>query len=82
MAGMASEPTTSLKRKMPDAAVDEIKASSSSTFLTHYVHVLAVLHSNSEPEKTLREVRNTEVAVLRITRHLEEDGFIEWERVE
>ena len=67
---------------MPDVAVEEIKASSSSAFLTNYVHVLAVLHSGSEPEKALREVRNTEVAVLRITRHLEEDGFIEWERVE
>jgi DNA-binding MarR family transcriptional regulator len=53
------------------------------TFLTNHAHVLATLHSN--PEKVLREVALevgiTERAVQRIIHDLEEDGFIERERV-
>ncbi|MCG8649539.1 MAG: MarR family transcriptional regulator [Pirellulales bacterium] len=53
------------------------------TFLTNHAHVLAVLHSN--PEKVLREVAAdvgiTERAVQRIIHDLEEEGFIERERI-
>ena len=53
------------------------------TFLTNHAHVLAVLHSN--PELVLRqvavEVCITERAVQRIVQDLEEDGFIQREKV-
>ena len=53
------------------------------TFLTNHAHVLAVLHNN--PEMVLRqvalEVGITERAVHRIVQELEEEGFIERERV-
>ena len=53
------------------------------TFLTNHAHVLAVLHAN--PDMVLREVALsvgiTERAVQRIVQDLEEDGFIERERV-
>ena len=53
------------------------------TFLTNHAHVLAMLHS--DPEIVLREVAVevgiTERAVQRIIHDLEEDGFIEKERI-
>ena len=53
------------------------------TFLTNHAHVLAVIHA--DPEKVLREVAVevgiTERAVQRIVQDLEEEGFIERERV-
>jgi len=53
------------------------------TFLTNHAHVLIVLHG--DPEMVLREVATrvgiTERAVQRIILDLEEDGFIERERV-
>ena len=53
------------------------------TFLTNHSHVLVLLHA--EPDLVLREVATrvgiTERAVQRIIRELEEDGFIERERV-
>ena len=53
------------------------------TFLTNHTHVLAMLHS--DPEIVLREVAAevgiTERAVQRIIHDLEEDGFIEKQRV-
>lgn len=59
------------------------KAPQGWTFLTNHAHVLAVLHS--DPEKVLREVATevgiTERAVQRIVQDLEEEGFVERERV-
>ncbi len=53
------------------------------TFLTNHSHVLVLLHG--EPDLVLREVAArvgiTERAVQRIIHELEEDGFIERERV-
>ena len=53
------------------------------TFLSNHAHVLAMLHS--DPEVVLRqvaaEVGITERAVQRIIHELEEEGFIERERV-
>ena len=53
------------------------------TFLSNHAHVLAVLHSN--PEMVLRNVAIkvgiTERAVQRIIQELEQEGFIERERV-
>lgn len=53
------------------------------TFLSNHAHVLAILHS--DPEIVLRqvavEVGITERAVQRIIHELEEEGFIERERV-
>lgn len=53
------------------------------TFLTNHAHVLAVLHK--DPGKVLREVAVevgiTERAVQRIIQDLEEEGFIQKERV-
>jgi len=53
------------------------------TFLTNHAHVLAVL--DSQPQIVLREVANlvgiTERAVQRIVQDLEEEGFIERERI-
>lgn len=53
------------------------------TFLTNHSHVLVVLHDN--PDLVLREVAIrvgiTERAVQRIIQDLEQDGFIQRERV-
>lgn len=53
------------------------------TFLTNHAHVLIVLHG--EPDTVLRKVAQrvgiTERAVQRIIQDLEEEGFIERERV-
>lgn len=53
------------------------------TFLTNHAHVLAVL--DSEPDIVLRKVAVmvgiTERAVQRIIHELEEDGFIEREKI-
>ena len=53
------------------------------TFLSNHAHVLAVLHL--DPETVLREVAVevgiTERAVQKIIRDLEEEGFIERQRV-
>lgn len=53
------------------------------TFLTNHAHVLSLLHSN--PQIVLRQVATevgiTERAVQRIIHDLEEDGFIQRERV-
>ena len=53
------------------------------TFLTNHAHVLAVL--NADPTKVLRQVASdvgiTERAVQRIIQDLEEQGFIERQRV-
>jgi len=80
---MKTKRVTSRKRKTDVAASESAKPSSSWTFLTNHAHVLAVLHL--DPEKVLREVAVevgiTERAVQRIIQDLEEDGFIERERV-
>lgn len=53
------------------------------TFLTNHAHVLAVL--NADPTKVLRQVASdvgiTERAVQRIIQDLEDQGFIERQRV-
>ncbi len=53
------------------------------TFLTNHSHVLILLHAN--PDMVLREVALavgvTERAVQRIIQELEQDGFIERERI-
>lgn len=53
------------------------------TFLTNHAHVLIQLHA--EPSLVLREVASkvgiTERAVQRIVHELEEEGFLERERV-
>lgn len=72
------------KPKSPGIPVSENgKSSHGWTFLTNYAHVLAVLHS--DPDKVLREVAIvvgiTERAVQRIIQDLEEEGFIQRERV-
>lgn len=68
------------------SAAGQEAASSAShrwTFLTNHAHVLVVLHSN--PGIVLREVAIqvgiTERAVQRIIQDLEDDGFIERERL-
>lgn len=70
-------------RARSNNASENGKISSSWTFLTNHTHVIAVLHA--DPHKVLREVAVevgiTERAVQKIIQDLEEDGFIERERV-
>ncbi len=67
----------------PNTAATDNGRATGWTFLTNHAHVLAVLHA--DPDKVLREVALevgiTERAVQRIIHDLEEDGFIEIERV-
>jgi len=87
--------TTSPRKSTPDdapskpgrrvgekAAVGQ-ESGSKWTFLTNHSHVLVALHGN--PDLVLREVAVqvgiTERAVQRIVQDLEQDGFIQRERV-
>lgn len=81
---MMSRQVSGRKRKPTKASATENgKGSPGWTFLTNHAHVLAVLHA--DPEKVLREVAVevgiTERAVQRIIQDLEEEGFIQRERV-
>ncbi|MDG2221383.1 MAG: helix-turn-helix domain-containing protein [Rubripirellula sp.] len=81
---MAKIVTSNRKRKANHSESNPPgKASHGWTFLTNHAHVLAVLAA--DPEKVLREVAVdvgiTERAVQRIIQDLEEEGFIQRERV-
>jgi DNA-binding MarR family transcriptional regulator len=80
---MTREATLRKRKPQSASASENGKASHGWTFLTNHAHVLAVLHS--DPEKVLREVAIevgiTERAVQRIVQDLEEEGFIQRERV-
>ncbi len=73
------------KQARKRSSVDEanVKPANGWTFMTNHTHVLAVLHAH--PDRVLREVAVevgiTERAVQRIVQDLEEEGFIERERV-
>jgi Winged helix-turn-helix DNA-binding len=76
-----------VKKKDPEPSPNEPGKSHRNghhwTFLSNHAHVLAVLHS--DPDMVLREVavrvRITERAVQRIIQDLEDEGFIQRERV-
>ena len=79
-----SRQTAPRKQKRGESAPAENgKPSHGWTFLTNHAHVLAMLHS--DPEIVLREVAVavgiTERAVQRIIHELEEEGYIQRERV-
>ena len=69
--------------RRPKSQAEDTGKTHNWTFLTNHAHVLAVLHD--DPEKVLRrvamEVGITERAVQRIVQDLEEEGFIQRERV-
>ena len=77
-------PAKTRKSKPPGGLAREFGVASHGwTFLTNHAHVLAVLHA--DPHKVLREVAVevgiTERAVQRIIQDLEEEGFIQRQRV-
>ena len=80
---MTRPPSSRASNASNASAAETGKASHTWTFLTNHAHVLAVLHA--DPQKVLREVAGevgiTERAVQRIVQELEEEGFIERERV-
>lgn len=75
--------TSKTERSVREKAAGNSVGGSKWTFLTNHSHVLVVLHSN--PDLVLREVAVqvgiTERAVQRIIQDLEQDGFIQRERV-
>jgi len=80
---MARQTAIPKRRPQGASAGENGRTSHGWTFLTNHAHVLAVLHS--DPEKVLREVAMevgiTERAVQRIVQELEDEGFIQRERV-
>ena len=85
--GQMGKPTTRRNLNISAASTrgpgDESGAGHRWTFLTNHAHVLAVLYLN--PEMVLRQVAAlvgiTERAVQRIVQDLEEEGYIQRQRV-
>ena len=80
---MSKQSTLQKRSKKTETGSETVKSGHNWTFLTNHAHVLAVLHA--DPEKVLREVAVevgiTERAVQRIVQDLEEEGFIQRERI-
>jgi DNA-binding MarR family transcriptional regulator len=76
-------PPRRVKKTKPTASIKEPTKKASWTFLSNYAHVLIVL--SNDDSMVLREVAVkvgiTERAVQRIVADLEQDGFIEREKI-